>query len=281
MNDKQERLLISEKTHHEFIDHTHVMMLEEYGIIQCGIATCRDVFSIYRKNQQKHMLLYTVKGRGWLETNGRRHILEPSSVISAPASIEIGFGIEEEDWQIAWVFLDMNKEWPEIVGDEVQYSLTPISEVIYASILAMLRSISLPIDLGGAVGRRAVEQIELLINAPINLEQSRTKIRMTRVFDMVQRQLHKDWTVAQLSSNLPCSEPHFHRLCQQYYGHSPKVHVMRMRMEYAARLLVSTEWSVQHIGEIVGYPNAANFSTRFKAWSKMTPRVFRNTVRGS
>ncbi|ETX21658.1 bacterial regulatory helix-turn-helix s, AraC family protein [Vibrio parahaemolyticus IDH02640] len=54
---------------------------------------------------------------------------------------------------------------------------------------------------------------------------------------------------------------------------------MRMRMEYAARLLRSTEWPIQHIGEIVGYPTSANFSTRFKAWSSMTPREFRQNGR--
>ncbi|MCK6263655.1 AraC family transcriptional regulator [Vibrio sp. ZSDE26] len=279
MIERQETLQISDKTHHEFIDQTNVLMLEEMGIIQCGIATCRDFFSIYRKNQQKHMLLYTIKGKGWLKVQHQRYQLEPSSVITTPAFIEVGFGMEEEEWQIAWVFLDPKADWSDVIGGGVQYSLTPISEVIYAAILSMLRSISLPIDLGGAIGKRAVEQIELLINAPINNEQSRSKIRMTRVFDLVQRQLHKDWTVTQLASQFPCSEPHFHRLCQQIYKHSPKVHVTRMRMEYAARLLVSTDWSIQHIGEIVGYPNAANFSTRFRRWSNMTPRMFRTNVR--
>ncbi len=32
------------------------------------------------------------------------------------------------------------------------------------------------------------------------------------------------------------------------------------------------------VGEIVGYPNAANFSTRFKAWSGMTPRQFKQSA---
>ncbi|WP_295891097.1 AraC family transcriptional regulator [uncultured Vibrio sp.] len=277
MNDKQEKLKISEKTQHEFTDHSRVMSLEALGIVQCGIATCREEFSIYRKNQQKHMMLYTVKGKGWLEAEGKRYVLEAGSVITTPAFIELGFGIEEEDWQIAWVFLDAHRDWSTTIDNKVCYSLTPVSEVIYAAILSMLRSTSLPIDLGGAIGNRAVEQIELLINAPINLETTRNKIRMKRVFELVQRQLHKDWTVEQLAAQFPCSEPHFHRLCQRFHGHSPKVHVTRMRMEYASRLLISTEWSVQHIGEIVGYPNAANFSTRFKAWSGQTPRIYRSS----
>ncbi|MGB7996823.1 MAG: AraC family transcriptional regulator, partial [Photobacterium halotolerans] len=72
MNDKQERFLISEKTQQEFLDQTKVLLLEEHGLVQCGIAHCREQFSVYRKHPQKHMLMYTVAGKGWLESEGRR-----------------------------------------------------------------------------------------------------------------------------------------------------------------------------------------------------------------
>ncbi len=276
MIERLEKFSVSERTDHEFIDRSHVLTLEEKGIVQCGIATCRDEFTIARRNQQKHMLLYTVKGRGWLTSGGIRYELEPGSVISVPAGIDNAFGIEEQDWQIAWVFLDPLKAWPSIDLSLVRLDVTPISEVMYAAVLGLLRTISLPIALGSDIAIRSVEQIELLINAPAATDSNRLKTRLNQLFANVQRQLHKDWSVEQLAEMMPCSEPHFHRLCQQYLGHSPKVHLTRMRMEYAARLLVSTQWSVQHIGEIVGYPNAANFSTRFKKWSQLTPRSFRN-----
>ncbi|MFA0568379.1 AraC family transcriptional regulator [Vibrio gallaecicus] len=278
MNDKQEKYEISESTHQEFVDQSHVLAFQELGIVQCGTATCRDFFSVYRKNQQKHMLLFTVRGKGWLESGACRYILEPGSCISVPAYVENGFGIEEETWQIAWVFLSSDKKWNNVIGSEVTYSLTPAAEVIASCIHTLLRSISLPIDLGGKIAIHSVAQIETIINAPIPQEQSRNSIRLRRVFDNVQKQLHKEWNVKELASLFPCSEPHFHRLCQQYHSHSPMEHIMRMRMEYGARLLRSSDWSIQHIGEIVGYPNAANFSTRFKAWSGMTPRQFKKSA---
>jgi AraC-like DNA-binding protein len=100
-------------------------------------------------------------------------------------------------------------------------------------------------------------------------------MRLNKAFERVQQQLHKDWSIDSLASLIPCSAPHLHRLCQQYFGHSPKVHLTRMRMEYAARLLSATDWPIQQVSEIVGYPNPANFSTRFKTWSEMTPRQYR------
>lgn len=275
MSEKQERYEISEKTHQEFVDQSHVLAFEELGIVQCGTASCREFFSVYRKNQQKHMLLFTVRGKGWLESGGCRYILEPGSCITVPSGIENGFGIEEETWQIAWIFLSPDKHWENIVSDEISYTLSPAAEVVSSCIHTLLRSIALPIDLGGAIANHSVAQIEFLINAPVPNHQSRNLIRLRRVFDNVQKQLHKEWNVHELANLFPCSEPHFHRLCQRYYSHSPMTHIMRMRMEYAARLLKSSDWSIQHIGEIVGYPNAANFSTRFKAWSGMTPRQFK------
>ncbi|HHF2978296.1 TPA: AraC family transcriptional regulator [Vibrio diabolicus] len=278
MEDKQERYAISEKTYQEFIDHSRVLALEGRGIVQCGIATCRDFFSVYRKNQKKHMLLYTVRGKGWLESGACRYDLEPGSLITVPAGVENGFGMEEEPWQIAWLFLAPDRAWP-MIESNISYQLTSAPEVMYACIQTLLRSINLPIDYGGAVGAHSVAQLELMLNMPPSESISRSQLRLRRVFDLVQRQLHKDWSVEQVAALYPCSEPHLHRLTQKQFGRSPMAHLTRMRMEYAARLLRSTEWPIQHIGEIVGYPTSANFSTRFKAWSSMTPREFRKNGR--
>ncbi|UTT87020.1 AraC family transcriptional regulator [Vibrio pelagius] len=277
MSEKQERYEISDTTHQEFVDQSHVLAFEQLGIVQCGTASCRDFFTVYRKNQQKHMLLFTVRGKGWLKSGAYSYILEPGSCITVPAGVENGFGIEEETWQIAWIFLSPDKRWLNIDND-ILYTLTPAADVVASCIHTLLRSISLPIDLGGAIAIHSVAQIEALINAPIPQQLSRNAIRLKRVFDTAQKQLHKEWNVQELANLFPCSEAHFHRLCQRYYSHSPITHLMRMRMEYAARLLSSSDWSIQHIGEIVGYPNASNFSTRFKAWSGMTPRQFRQSA---
>ncbi len=278
MEEKQECYSISEKTYQEMIDHTRVMALEERGIVQCGIATCRDFFSVYRKNQKKHMLLYTVRGKGWLESHSTRYELEPGSLIIVPAGIENGFGMGDETWQIAWVFLSPSTEWS-IIKEGISYQVSSTPEVMYSCIQTLLRSINLPVNYGGAVGEHSVAQLELMLNMPQSESISRHQLKLRRVFDLVQRQLHKEWTVEQLAALYPCSEAHLFRLSQQQFGQSPMAHLTRMRMEYAARLLRSTEWPIQHIGEIVGYPTSANFSTRFRSWSGMTPRMFRQNGR--
>lgn len=220
------------------------------------------------------MLLYTVRGKGWLGSKECRYELEAGSLVIVSAGVENGFGMEDETWQIAWIFLSQHTDWS-MIGDEISYQFTSASEVMYACIQTLLRSINLPIDYGCKVGAHSVAQLELMLNMPQSESVSRNLLKLRRVFDLVQRQLHKEWTVEQLAALYPCSEAHLFRLSQQQFGQSPMAHLTRMRMEYAARLLRSTEWPIQHIGEIVGYPTSANFSTRFRTWSGMTPREFR------
>jgi AraC-like DNA-binding protein len=277
MSDKQEQYQISQQSHQEFIDHGHVLALERCDIVQCGIAKAREMYNVYRKGQQIHILLYTVRGKGWLESNGNRYLLEPNSLIVIPAGIDYSYGIEQQDWQLAWVLLSPKRSWPELVGCDISYSVSSSAEIMHLSIQTLLRSQALPSLLGEQIGQKSVDQIELLINTQEKLHLSRTQMRLNKAFERVQQQLHRDWDLASLAELIPCSAPHFHRLCQQYFGHAPKVHLTRMRMEYAARLLTSTDWPIQQICEIVGYPNPANFSTRFKTWSGMTPRQFRES----
>lgn len=140
MHEKQESYLISEKTQHEVIDQEHVLKLEQSGVVQCGIATCRESFNVYRKSPKQHMLLFTIRGKGWLNSQGQRYLLEPGSVMIIPAGVENGFGIEEENWQLAWLFLSAQREWPNHLGEQIHYGLTPAADVMYTCIQTLLRT---------------------------------------------------------------------------------------------------------------------------------------------
>ncbi|WP_070966841.1 AraC family transcriptional regulator [Vibrio sonorensis] len=279
MHEKQQSLNISEKTHHEFISHDQILAMEDAGILQTGIAHCRESFTVARKGYNCILLLYTVKGKGKLHAEGRSWILEEGSVAVIPPDIEYCFHIYEEEWQISWLFINPQSEIGCTYPKHVYYRLTSVSEAMYAVILLLLRSRSLTAEVSVAICLSAIEQMKLLLSKVNEKKLSDKALKLKRVFDHVQCHLHKEWDVEQLSALYPCSAPHFHRLCLANFGHSPKQHLTRMRMEYASRLLTSTEWPIQHIGEIVGYPIPANFAARFKTWSGSTPKEYRTVNR--
>ncbi|MCQ8200448.1 AraC family transcriptional regulator, partial [Vibrio parahaemolyticus] len=79
------------------------------------------------------MLRETVRGKGWLERGACRYELDPGSLVVGPAGIENGFGMDDETWQIAWVFLSQHKEWS-MLGDNISYQITHAPEVMSSCI---------------------------------------------------------------------------------------------------------------------------------------------------
>ncbi|MGF1717630.1 helix-turn-helix transcriptional regulator [Photobacterium chitinilyticum] len=271
---------ISDQCRSTIVDQAQLVALEKHQIVQCGINYARDSFTIYRRNPNMHMLLFTCCGKGWLDTPSRKWQLIPNSVIYVPPGHENGFGIELDDnntesWDVAWVMLASGGIWENTLPHDITYSDTRCADLLRKSIDCLHQSMSLPYPVGHELGENLVEQIRLLVSHRLPTSSPTSLQRLEKVFARAQEQFHRNWQVSELAALHPCSEAHFHRLCQQYYGHGPMSHLTRLRMEYAARLLSSTEWPIQHICELSGYPNPANFSTRFKKWSSLTPREFR------
>lgn len=68
---------------------------------------------------------------------------------------------------------------------------------------------------------------------------------------------------------------HLHRVFKKQMGITPLSYLHQIRIEKAQELLVHHQLDIQKIGEAVGIPNSAQFSTLFKKITKMTPSEYR------
>ncbi|REK71645.1 bifunctional transcriptional activator/DNA repair enzyme AdaA [Paenibacillus paeoniae] len=68
---------------------------------------------------------------------------------------------------------------------------------------------------------------------------------------------------------------HLHRTFKKTTGMTPLAYVQQVRMKNAERLLIETDSSITHIGELVGIRNTPYFITLFKKMNGFTPAVFR------
>lgn len=82
-------------------------------------------------------------------------------------------------------------------------------------------------------------------------------------------------TVGDMAAACRLSESHFIRLCRQHFDATPYQYLIRLRMQVAAKLLLSTDrMPVKQIAEQVGYRNALHFSTEFKKLFGLSPRQY-------
>ncbi len=83
------------------------------------------------------------------------------------------------------------------------------------------------------------------------------------------------WTLPRLAQKLNTSPAYLIRLFKTSTGLPPMAYLTRVRMEYAAGLLLRTSGPIGRIGSAVGYLDANLFSRRFKAVFAISPRDYR------
>jgi AraC-like DNA-binding protein len=82
-------------------------------------------------------------------------------------------------------------------------------------------------------------------------------------------------SVADLAAAAGLSPAHFSRRFKATFGESPHQYLLTRRLERAAALLCSTDWTVADICFAVGAEGVGSFTTSFRRMFGMTPLVYR------
>jgi AraC-like DNA-binding protein len=99
--------------------------------------------------------------------------------------------------------------------------------------------------------------------------------QLTRARDLADTGYADGLTVADLAAAAHLSPAHFSREFRRAFGESPHAYLLTRRLERAAALLRSTDWSVADICMRVGLTSVGSFTTRFSRAYGMTPTAYR------
>lgn len=83
------------------------------------------------------------------------------------------------------------------------------------------------------------------------------------------------WTVARMAREVHLSIPQLNRLFPRYHRLSPQRFIIRTRLETARTYLETTDYSVSHIADILGYADPFVFSRQFKREIGRSPALHR------
>lgn len=98
---------------------------------------------------------------------------------------------------------------------------------------------------------------------------------VTDVSEMLEADLAKQWSIADLADLVHLSPSHLTRLFTRYTGVPPISHLTQLRAERAASLLVETTMNIDEVGRTVGWPDPSYLSRRFRRIYGMTPSDYR------
>ncbi len=268
---------ISPKCQQKVLGQEELTALAAQQIIQCGNSLAVEEFSISRPNPDFVTLLFTFSGKGRLYTKEQDYDLEPGSLLVIPNNLANRIELADKEWQLAWMMMHPSAPLVKGIKQQVQLLYMPYGELLKNSIDGLVMAQSLPALAHSKIQPLLIAQMIQVLTASL-AEQSahdRQALRLRQVFEQVEQELGRDWSVEDMAKLAHFSSPHFHRLCKQYYQRSPLQHVIKLRMAQAKRLLSGTDWPIQDIAELVGYSELTNFSTRFRKLNGLSPTEFR------
>ncbi|MGR5063198.1 helix-turn-helix transcriptional regulator [Photobacterium sp. DNB22_13_2] len=115
-----------------------------------------------------------------------------------------------------------------------------------------------------------------LINNCVELSNTkRTEDRVHMALTYIDQHLGEPISVAKVADQLHMADSTFSRFFHANMGITFRQYLIEQRVRQAARYLVTTDWSIAHIGAEVGFSSLSNFNSKFKGLLKATPREYR------
>ena len=257
-----------------FLTTTDIPEFVEQQIFMAGLADLNDGYRVERQNPDVHTLLATIGGCGQLTTDEGRQQIGQNTVTVLPAKTAFCFELhpQHRHWKMAWILLKADPQWRAIDDMTPAVLESDMAESVYSALNLVHR------DIHGRQTFRALmvsEVVKLLSGVDGSMKPA--SIRVMRVFNLVESQLHLDWTVSAIANHAYLSEEQLNRICKKLYGKTPRDYVISLRMDKAKDLLRTKDWSVKMIASRLGYRDANNFTHRFTKSIGMSPRLFRTT----
>jgi AraC-like DNA-binding protein len=98
---------------------------------------------------------------------------------------------------------------------------------------------------------------------------------LLRAKDLVDGRYFEPLSVPDLAAAAGMSVAHFSRQFKRTFGESPHQYLLTRRLERAATLLRTTDWSITRICFAVGWQSLGSFTTSFRRMFDQTPRAYR------
>ena len=86
-------------------------------------------------------------------------------------------------------------------------------------------------------------------------------------------------TVQQMSRDLHLSESYISHVFREMLGCPPMQYILRKRIGEAQTLLISTDYPISRIAQMVGFDSQSHFNKRFRAYVGIAPGQFRKNYK--
>jgi AraC-like DNA-binding protein len=247
-------------------------LLAQHHISHCGIMHAESPFEIVRAHQSGTFMLACLAGEGVILADGEWKRIRPGQACLLPPFVMNALKCRPgKTWSFAWVRYRESRESRPIVS-----SLSPVTgHFDGATLKAAIEGL-----FAESSSKRSPTALhhwsELVHHYVLQFAQPHsTDERLWRVWQHVEMNLARNWTLDELAEIACLSGEHLRRLCKKEIGRSPIQQLTHLRLQRARHLLAITDDKVEVIARAVGFESAFTFSNTFTKWIGCRPSDFR------
>lgn len=230
------------------------------------------------------IVIVCVGGSGWVETEGTRVRVGPSTAILLPGGLAHDYGADPDDpWTIWWCHVrgtDVQElvEESGVTPTRVTLSLRAVDRItsILDEIVSSLERDQSPVRLIATAGMAWRLLTQLAIDSRVQEQGDPLDRAMRYLDDRVDGTIR----VAELARLVGISPSHLSALFRNATGGGVLAHHTALKMSRARRLLDTTSMSIAEIGREVGMADQFYFSRQFSRTHGVSPTTYRAQRKG-
>jgi AraC-like DNA-binding protein len=257
----------------EWLRHAAVCpLLEQHQIAHAGLMQAMPPFEIMRNHLSGTFMLACYEGEGTvLADEGWKKIRAGQACIQPPFVRNALKCLPGKPWKFAWVRYRESPDTAPIVS-----SISPvIGEFDPTPLKAAIDG--LHAEAKEVQNLSAMHQWSQLIHHYVLrfAQPHRSDRRLWRLWQRIEAELARPWTLQDLAGIACMSEEHLRRVCRKEIGRTPMQHLTFLRIQQARHLLSISDDKVEVIARAVGFESAFTFSNTFKKWTGWRPSEHR------
>jgi len=280
INNITDRCIIPKECRERFLplDGDYARPLVERGIKLSGISDLRARYEIMRRRPNFHLVIITLGGEGRFRVSSGQGVLRPGDMWVVPAGEPQHYGTKNE-WRI--LFFHIAAALP---GSTIPFTRPT---VIPAAFAAQLESAMTwyqgelfvngerSRDIALAYAQVIRICLDRLLDPSSHPERNRVRVRLDELWETINGNIGRNWTVAEMARRLSLSVSQFRRVVIAEHGSTPQDMLLKMRIGRAQQLLVRTDDTLAVIAERVGYESPFSLSRAFRRVVGVSPRQYR------
>lgn len=250
-----------------------------FPVYLTGIGISEYEYHINReKGLVSHQFLFTKKGTGTLNVDGKTYRLGEGSFFYISPSLPHEYYPENGQWTTCWIVFRGNylAELMNGLGFPEYFVCENVDISYFEKLFGMILAADDPI-LGGEKCSMLLYQYILAARHLISGEsQSASSDGIVgEAVAYIEENYMKDITLEELSGRAGVSPQHFCRLFKARMGMRPLEYIARRRITQARLLLRETKEPISEIGEKIGYPDPTYFGVVFRKYEGIAPSDYR------